>query len=219
MFATFMLRVKMKICCLSDLHGFLPEPKELPDCELLVMAGDYSPHPRTEREWTWGVFVPWLEQVSQRFPIVSCGGNHDIMYENNPDLIPRDNWTYLQDTSTEVKGLKIFGSPWTRRFYDWGFNLDQEPLAKKWKLIPDDTDILITHSPVYMYGDYSSYGNENIGCPALYNRILDVKPKLCVFGHAHAGYGQYKIGNTILVNASHVDERYEKINPVIVVEI
>ena len=28
-----------------------------------------------------------------------------------------------------------------------------EELAEKWKLIPDDTDILITHGPPYCHGD------------------------------------------------------------------
>lgn len=33
-------------------------------------------------------------------------------------------------------------------FCDWGFNLERgEPIKEKWDLIPDDTDILITHGP------------------------------------------------------------------------
>ena len=33
-------------------------------------------------------------------------------------------------------------------FCDWAFNLERgEPLQKKWDLIPEDTDILITHGP------------------------------------------------------------------------
>ena len=33
-------------------------------------------------------------------------------------------------------------------FCDWGFNLMRgQPIQEKWDLIPDDTDILITHGP------------------------------------------------------------------------
>ena len=33
-------------------------------------------------------------------------------------------------------------------FCDWGFNLMRgQPLQEKWDLIPDDTDVLITHGP------------------------------------------------------------------------
>ena len=34
------------------------------------------------------------------------------------------------------------------RFCDWGFNLDRgQDCLDKWNLIPDHTDILITHGP------------------------------------------------------------------------
>ena len=34
------------------------------------------------------------------------------------------------------------------RFCDWGFNLGRgEECLKKWNLIPDKTDILVTHGP------------------------------------------------------------------------
>ena len=33
---------------------------------------------------------------------------------------------YLNDSSVELFGYKIFGSPWTPWFYDWAFNLSEE---------------------------------------------------------------------------------------------
>ena len=51
-------------------------------------------------------------------------------------------------------GYKIYGSPWSLRFYDWAFNVDPgEPALKIWKQIPSDTEILLTHGPPYGYGD------------------------------------------------------------------
>jgi hypothetical protein len=33
-------------------------------------------------------------------------------------------------------------------FCDWGFNLERgQPIQEKWDMIPDDTDILMTHGP------------------------------------------------------------------------
>ena len=39
----------------------------------------------------------------------------------------------------------FFRQPW---FGDWGFNLKRgEDMLQKWNLIPENTDILITHGP------------------------------------------------------------------------
>lgn len=62
--------------------------------------------------------------------------------------------TYLEDSGCEVLGYKIWGSPWSPTFFNWAFNLDiGEPLASKWELIPNDTEILITHGPPIGHGD------------------------------------------------------------------
>lgn len=210
----------MKINCISDLHGFLPSIEEVSNCDLLLIAGDFSPSPRAEYEWTYQSFVPWLQEVDKKTKIISVAGNHDRMYESNPELIPKgDYWTYLQDSGTEFKGLKIFGSPWQKIFYDWAFNLTEIGLARKWKLIPDDTDILITHSPPYGYMDFSIHGNEHCGSPSLLERVREINPRLHVFGHIHEGYGQYNFDKTIMVNASHVNNKYEPINPIIAIEL
>jgi len=60
------------------------------------------------------------------------------------------NCTYLEDSSVTIEGYKIHGSPWTPEFCGWAFMLENEKdMLKKWKMIPDDTDILITHGPPY----------------------------------------------------------------------
>ena len=61
-------------------------------------------------------------------------------------------------------------------------------LEKKWKLIPDDTDILVTHGPPYKILDKTDSGEEP-GCKLLANRVAVVKPKVHIFGHIHESYG------------------------------
>ncbi|MEI6873153.1 MAG: UvrD-helicase domain-containing protein, partial [Verrucomicrobiota bacterium] len=54
----------------------------------------------------------------------------------------------LLNSGVTIEGLKIWGSPYSPRFFDWAFNCDRgEDIAQHWRLIPDDTDILITHGP------------------------------------------------------------------------
>lgn len=206
----------MRICALSDLHGTLPE---VPDCDLLLLGGDYCPNSNLMHFWYGKQMAPWLEELATRMKIVGVGGNHDELFEKHPDLVPKMEWTYLQDKLLEWNGLRIWGSPWQLRFYDWAFNLMEDQLERKWELIPDDTDILITHSPPYGYGDlaedFQTKKSEHVGSPSLMGRIMEVSPKLCVFGHIHAGRGVYQIdgkkGPVVLANATIMNDEYKPV--------
>lgn len=62
--------------------------------------------------------------------------------------------TYLEDASCVVEGITFYGSPWQPEFFDWGFNLPRgEPCLQRWRDIPDDVDVLITHGPSLGYSD------------------------------------------------------------------
>jgi len=208
----------MKICCLSDLHGHFPD---VPDCYLLLLAGDYAPawkhHPvrfHSER------LVPWVFDCRQRMEVVAVAGNHDLLFEEHPQYATNASWKYLHDSGCEVGGLKIWGSPWQPTFgQGWAFNLDESQLADKWALIPDDTDILLLHGPPRGYGDYSPFGNEHCGSPSLLQRIVEIKPRLVVSGHIHSGNGVRHLGRTTIVNASYVNEQYRPAFPPLVIEI
>lgn len=124
------------------------------------------------------------------------------------------------DTSKTVRLKSLAGFAFTvrrgqPRFHDWAFNLDEHELAKKWADIPDDTDILILHGPPHGIGDLARDERGmpvHVGSPSLAKRIEEIRTRLVVFGHIHAGYGVYKSGRTTYVNASHCDERYRPVN-------
>lgn len=62
-------------------------------------------------------------------------------------------------------------------------------LKAKWDLIPNSTDVLVTHGPPYMILDRNLEGLFT-GCQQLREAVVDrVKPRLYVFGHIHEGYG------------------------------
>jgi Icc-related predicted phosphoesterase len=110
---------------------------------------------------------------------------------------------YLEDDSIVIDGVKFHGSPWQPWFYDWAFNLRyEEQLAEKWAKIPDDTHVLITHTPPHQICDYTVRGN-NIGSTSLLERVLKVQPKIHVFGHAHApSRSGGPVGNTLFCNVA-----------------
>jgi Icc-related predicted phosphoesterase len=214
----------MKIVCLSDTHNF-NEEITVPDGDLLIHSGDATIR-GTQREVE--DFLAWFSSLPHRRKIF-VAGNHDWLYEKENRfarlLTAKFQIKYLQDSFTEIDGLKIYGSPWQPRFYEWAFNLNRgAEMAEKWNLIPDDIDILITHGPPYGILDEVPRRDfiENTGCEELRRRVEEIasgdKLKLHIFGHIHCGYGQTEKFGVKFVNASNCDESYQPTQPPIVVE-
>lgn len=213
-------RREMRIVCISDTHN-CNEQIKVPDGDILIHAGDATITGRVDEIV---LFNKWFARLPHENKIF-IAGNHDWLFETNNNYarqILSDEIIYLQDSSTEIEGLKFYGSPWQPRFYDWAFNLMRDAeLAEKWKLIPDDTDILITHGPPNGILDEvpRKYFIENTGCEELRKRVEQIKPKLHVFGHIHCGYGTAEQFGTKFVNASNCDESYEPTQLPIVIDL
>jgi 3',5'-cyclic AMP phosphodiesterase CpdA len=215
----------MKIVCISDTHN-CNEQIEIPNGDILLHAGDATVR-GTEHEVE--EFLAWYSGLPHKHKIF-VAGNHDWLYETNNHfarlMTANFNIKYLQDSFTVIEGLKIYGSPWQPRFFDWAFNLNRgEELAEKWKLIPLDTDILITHGPPNGILDEveRKYWTENTGCEELRKRVETLaefgKLKLHLFGHIHCGYGQDEKFGVKFINASNCDEEYNPTQPPIVIEL
>ncbi len=101
------------------------------------------------------------------------------------------NVFYLENNFIEIDQIKIWGSPITPSFgYGWAFNKDRGyDINQIWNWIPNDTDIVITHGPIYGYCDRTSRGGLNVGCADLYHRLNEVRPQLHFSGHIHEAYG------------------------------
>ena len=209
----------MKIALTSDLHGNLPV---IPECDLLLIAGDVTPvwKHSIEFQWDWleNDFNNWLKEVPAEH-IVGIAGNHDFIAEQYPYVLDGLNWRYLQDETIQIPekyGFKIHGSPWTPQFFNWAFMKEDEDLAEKWALIPDDVDILLTHGPPFGICDLT-LEQVHAGSKTLMERIKHLpKLKIHLFGHIHEAYGKDRI---TLYNASLVNRDYEPVNPVMVVEL
>ena len=90
---------------------------------------------------------------------------------------------------------------------------------EKWDLIPDDTDVLITHGPPVGHGDLC-FDQQRAGCVELLNTIQHrVHPKVHLFGHIHEGYGLTADGHTTYINACTCTLRYRPTNPAIVFDL
>jgi Icc-related predicted phosphoesterase len=206
----------LRVVAIADTHGMHDQPV-IPDGDILIHAGDLTPR-GTLRDVA--VFDRFLATLPHRHKIV-IAGNHDLCFEAHSqrarELLTRA--TYLEDEATTVAGLHIWGSPWQPWFYDWAFNLPRgQALREKWDLIPDQTDILITHGPPFGRLDLTMAG-EHAGCRELWLALQRVRPMLHIFGHIHEGAGVIEEGPTTLVNASICTATYQPINHAVVIDV
>ena len=201
----------MRLAAISDMHWKLPRPAEIPVCDILLIAGDGG---------ETSLLGDWLEKVNERVGVViGIAGNHD--FNNTAPYLQELPWVYLEDSSYEHEsGLKFYGSPWTKPFLNWAFMLPEPDLAKKWKAIPDDTDVLLTHGPPYGICDLvdrplPSEG-EHVGSPSLLRRVNELADlQLHVFGHIHeyGGLGGEYANGARWQNTSVLDGKYDRWGP------
>lgn len=188
----------IRIVCLSDTHNKQPS---VSDGDILLHAGDLTNNGTFEE---LQVQLNWLKSLPHKHKVL-IGGNHDRLLdaeyvERFPDRIYEGpgisrsdlDWgdlIYLNDTTTTIRlpggrTLSIYGSPLTEQCGTFAFQYP--PIREVWKnRIPEDIDVVLVHGPPKGYLDIGGKG-----CPQLLREIWRVRPRLVVFGHIHAGYGQ-----------------------------
>jgi Icc-related predicted phosphoesterase len=225
----------MIIDCISDLHGEFPE---LLGGDLLIIAGDLTGR---DEYIQYTDFFEWLIDQEYRCKIV-IAGNHDNKIQQGLDLNFKDeNIHYLEDSGMQFEGLKIWGAPWSLWFqginpHCKAFTGSEADLKKKYDLIPDDIDILITHGPPYGIHDAinkrrfsgKSQEIEYVGSKSLLDTLDRVKAKLLVYGHIHEHGGKQLIlkkpgfgdeNNILCINGSIMNEDYDLVNKAIRVKL
>ncbi len=235
----------MRIVCISDTHSLHNNMLHvIPSGDVLIHAGDIS-NRGGEKDVT--DFIHWFQNIKGFDTKIFISGNHDHCFErvNEPhhkgdydwlhhlmspenlsqsDVIYLEDSEFIIDSSEFSRPIKFYGSPWQPWFYDWAFNLPRlgDELEQKWKMIPDDTDVLITHGPPNEVLDLVNnfrQPNRNVGCELLRFHVERIKPALNVFGHIHEGYGTKNIDDTLFVNASICNAGYNPINKPIIVDL
>jgi Icc-related predicted phosphoesterase len=202
----------MKITFISDTHNKHKQiTHALTGGDVLIHAGDIS---SMGYEHEIAQFCKWFDKIDNYNHKIFIAGNHDWGFQDNVEEIMQivnsyKTITYLQDDWVEIDGVKIYGSPWQPRFFNWAFNADRgEDIQQHWNKIPTDTDILITHGPAYGKVDKVVGHYDNLGCSDLRDTINIIKPKIHVCGHIHTGYGYVCNEHTHFFNAAVLNESY-----------
>ena len=194
----------MHLTLLSDTHGLHRElSSAVGSGDLIIHAGDITEYGTAEELED---FTDWFSGLPFKNKVF-IAGNHDLALEEGTCLA---HWRaklppgthYLENETLTVAGLKIWGSPCSPYFMGMAFNKRRgEALRQVWEQIPQNTDILVTHTPPFGVLD------DGLGCEELSDRLVTVKPKMHLFGHIHRGYGLQESGKTKFINAALAAEQ------------
>lgn len=204
----------MRIIAFSDIHGRQDDKKlnlwfNFHPADLLIFAGDLQRNQTTDfgRE-----FLLWFHELDYPNKILVLG-NHDGHYVDIfQAALQYSDITILNNTGINFNGIKIYGSPHSVEFGSWWFMMKDDELTKLWELIPDDTDILITHGPPFGILDYTFDGHTT-GSKTLFKRISQLNYlKYHIFGHIHESYGIQNISGKTFLNVSLLNEKYLLVN-------
>jgi Icc-related predicted phosphoesterase len=203
----------MKIAMISDTHGLLPPPASFEGADLILHAGDIGPD-RGVEQWIHQTFRPWLHQLRENMeiPFWATFGNHDDPLKwglESADL------PILVDDDLLFRGLKIWFSPWSVRFGDWHWMTDESRLTDKYAQIPVDSDIVVSHTPMFKVRDANVGGNW-CGSKALRVRVRELHAQhlpsrnpIVVCGHIHEARGYEATEFAHTYNVASLDEFYQ----------
>lgn len=204
---------------MADTHMFHRDWRSVPDGDVLVHAGDLTRGGSVDELLEVRDFLGALPHKHK----VIVAGNHDWLFQREPAkarALFDEGFTYLEDAGAVVAGLKLWGSPWTPRYYRWAFMKERgDELASVWSHIPAGLDVLITHGPPHgILDDANHYRPQSpkaelfdalgdpeanpVGCEALRARVREVRPRVHLFGHIHTNQGVVVEDGTKFVNCT-----------------
>lgn len=202
----------MKILHLSDTHGAHRRLKNLPAADIVVHSGDFCMIGE-EREAL--DFLNWFCDLPYRHKIFICGNHDDCLYEANIEGLD-SNVSYLCNSGIEIDGVKFYGVP---MFTEDCISPRQ---ARNYARIPDDTDVLITHSPAYGVldlDDSEKYEFIHYGSTELLERVIKIHPQAHLFGHVHRQHGLIEQKGIVFSNGAIMNDDYSKLNTPNIIEI
>lgn len=218
----------MRLVCISDTHSLHEKMPQIPDGDVLVHAGDCT---RSGTLPQVDDFTKWFGAQPHKYKIL-VAGNHDFCFDKtmrdpawsvwSRNMCENNGIAYLRGETASIGGMNFYGFPWQPIFRSMAFNAREQERRARLRLVPDDTDVLISHGPALHIFDYIPDENLHVGCYPLAQRI-DQLPNLKahVCGHIHESYGfavREKDG-VKFANASTCDSRYRPVNPPIIIDI
>lgn len=121
---------------------------------------------------------------------------------------------YLKDEAFELDGINFWGSPHVPYCDGWAFAKNVDNISEYWKLIPQNVNVLLTHTPPSRVGLLSKLPDgRDLGCPHLKQIVNKIKPAYHIFGHIHVGNGVLRTESTYFINCSIAYESRKNSSP------
>lgn len=186
----------MKILHISDTHGCHRRMHDLPQADIIVHSGDFTMNGSEQEALD---FMNWFCDLPYPQKIFICGNHDECLYDARIDGLD-GNVHYLCNSGLEIDGVKFYGVP---MFMD---DCITDRQSKHYTNIPEDTDVLISHTPPFGILDFDD--NINYGSEELLDRIMAVQPRLHLFGHIHSQYGIMRLIGTTFSNGAIMNTNY-----------
>lgn len=229
-----MIKKRITIAAMSDLHGQLPNPSEIDEVDVVVLCGDtvcleYQRSDELSEDWFANEFKDWVKAVICH-KIIMIAGNHDFwMFKKNKQYIKNKfrEWygnkvVYLQDEMYIYQDVRFYGCPWCQGPLNWAFCPGDKyrsvpGVMQYYEQIPE-CDILITHQPpkignlgISFYWD--DMRKEDWSSDNLSLNIKDKNILVNFCGHIHSGQHsriEYPVPGceTVFYNVSLLNESY-----------
>jgi Icc-related predicted phosphoesterase len=198
----------VRITAIADTHG-QQERMELGGGDILLVAGDLL---LAQSADSLQRYCAWLD--AQQFTHkVFVAGNHDNMFVKAQtealEIVKQfKTLKYLQNETTMLyvrgQAIRIFGSPMCNIF--GAFTGSDYETDKAFMLVEEATDIILTHqAPAGVMDKAADPMKPGFGSEALLRGVLNCKPILHVFGHAHGNRGAEQHGGVVFVIATGLE--------------
>ena len=154
-------------------------PKKTEGVDLILSCGDLDPD-----------YLEFLTTMVNR-PLFYVRGNHDGIYDTREPL-GCDN---IEDKVANFRGLRILGLGGSYRYRPGKDMYTEAEMKKRIRHLKGQLaftkgfDILLTHAPVYGYGDLPDLPHRGFEC---FDGLLETwHPQYMFHGHVHMEYGDF----------------------------
>ena len=223
----------MKILATSDLHGKFQNLENFisDDIRVICFAGDIAPlknigkwHAYEQKKWVQQKLCHLAEQYSS-IEFVFTPGNHDFFpigdqLYGHVDCTWGISWPknmhMLINSGITIDGISFYGTPYVPIIsHRWAFEAESDKLKDYFSKIPNNLDVLITHTPPHLTNETIDRsmqfgGDKAFGSHELANAIFEKQPRYAFSGHIHTGDHNCIVFNkTKCYNVSRLNEYYE----------